>query len=120
MTSLAERGPLQGFDPPVATSASVRRSSVAASSLRLLPWAFAFFNVVRLLSFLPMLSAIHAQGDASQHSLITWLTWTGANATMALWLFEKNGFRVDCAVAINACNAFMCLATAALILAYRF
>lgn len=119
MTSLAERGPLQGFDPPAASSASVRRGRVAASALRLLPWAFAVFNGVRVLSYLPMLSAIHAEGDASQHSLVTWLTWTGANATMALWLFEKNGFRVDRAVAISACNAFMCLATAALILAYR-
>lgn len=119
MTSLAERGPLQGFDPSAASAVSVRRRRVADSLLRLLPWAFAFFSAVRLLSYLPMLAAIQAQGDASQHSLITWLTWTGANATMALWLLEKNGFRVDCAVAVNACNAVMCLATTALILAYR-
>ena len=106
--------------PHVAQRAAPARSRAAAGALRLLPWAFAFFNSVRLFSYLPTLWAIHTQGDASQHSLITWLTWAGANATMAAWLYENNGQRLNRAVAINACNTAMCLATSALIVAYRW
>lgn len=120
MTCLTEHRPLQGLGPPVAPAAVRTRSRLAAGALRLLPWAFAFFNSVRLLSYLPTLWAIHSQGDASQHSLITWLTWAGANATMAAWLYEKNGLRIDRAVAVNLCNTAMCLATAALIVVYRW
>ena len=74
---------------------------------------------MRLLSYLPTLWAIHVERDASQHSLLTWLTWAGANATMAAWLYEQNGCRFDRAIAINVGNAVMCLGTVALILAYR-
>ena len=58
-------------------------------------------------------------GDSSQHSLLTWVTWVGANATMAAWLFEHNGRRLNCAIAVSACNSLMCLATSILIVAYR-
>ena len=120
MTCLSDHRPLQDFNPQAPPAATAGRGSIATSLLRLLPWAFAFFSSVRLLSYLPTLWAIHMQGETSQHSLITWLTWTGANATMAAWLYEKNGFRFDRAVAMNACNAAMCLTTAAWIVAYRW
>lgn len=120
MTSLSEHRPLQNLGPPGHPAPNRVRDAMGASALRLLPWAFAFFNSVRMLGYLPTLWAIHSQGDASQHSLITWLTWAGANVTMAAWLYEKNGFRLDRAVAVNACNASMCLATSALIVAYRW
>jgi hypothetical protein len=124
MTCLTEHRPLKGLGAPEAPAAvrtrTRSRSRLLAGALRVLPWAFAFFNSVRLLSYLPTLWAIHSQGDASQHSLITWLTWAGANATMAAWLYENNGLRIDRAVAINLCNTAMCLATAALIVAYRW
>ena len=120
MTSLTEHLPQRGLSSPVPQAAARSPGPVAACALRLLPWAFAFFSSVRILSYLPTMWAIHAQGDTSQHSLITWLTWTGANATMAAWLYEKNGFRVDRAVAINAGNAAMCLTTVAWIVAYRW
>ncbi len=87
--------------------------------LQALTWAFAFFNSVRVLAYLPTAWAIFASGDSSQHSLWTWFTWLGANATMAAWLHEHNGHRVDKAVVVNIGNALMCLATLIVILAYR-
>lgn len=87
--------------------------------LRLLGWSFALFNSVRVFAYLPTLFAIHSHGDSDQHSLLTWLTWAGANATMAAWLYEHNGQRFNRAIVVNLCNAAMCVATTALILAYR-
>jgi hypothetical protein len=80
-----------------------------------LAWAFALFNSVRVASYLPTMWAIWQSGDSSQHSLITWVTWLGANATMSAWLFEANGGRIDRAVVVSAVNAAMCLGCAALI-----
>ena len=66
--------------------------------LKLLTWAFTLFNTVRVAAYLPTMWAIHSSGDSSQHSLWTWVTWLGANATMAAWLHEHNGQRIfsDC------------------------
>lgn len=88
--------------------------------LRLLTWSFTLFSSVRMLAYLPTIWAIHATGDTSQHSLWTWVTWTGANLTMAAWLHEQNGQRVNRAVCINLGNATMCLTTTLLIVAYRW
>lgn len=82
-------------------------------SLTLLSGAFALFNGLRIVAYLPTLAAIQTSGQADQHSLFTWLTFLGANLTMALWLHEQNGRRVSRAVAVNAFNAFMCGAIAA-------
>jgi hypothetical protein len=87
--------------------------------LMALTWAFTFFNSVRVMAYLPTLWAIHASGDSSQHSLWTWCTWLGANATMAAWLYEHNGQRVNRAVVVNIGNATMCALTVGLIVAYR-
>jgi hypothetical protein len=88
--------------------------------ITVLAWSFALFSTLRMLAYLPTLWAIYASADSQQHSAFTWLTWFGANATMAAWLFEQDGRRVTRAVAVNACNGVMCLATLLLILAYRF
>lgn len=87
--------------------------------LWLLTWAFSFFSSVRLAAYLPTVWAIQTSGDSSQHSLWTWCTWMGANATMAAWLYEQNGQRLNRAVAVNIGNATMCLVTTVLILAHR-
>lgn len=87
--------------------------------LVLLGWAFTFFNSVRVLSYLPTLWVIVQQQDSSQHSLLTWCTWLGANLTMTAWLYEHNGRRFDAAVAVNLANAAMCGLTALLIVLYR-
>lgn len=98
--------------PPAAAPARLRY-------LRLLAWAFAAFNSVRVLSYLPTMWAIHHHADSSQHSLWTWLTWLGANATMAAWLYEHEGRGVDRAVAVHIANATMCAVTVGLIAVYR-
>lgn len=80
---------------------------------------FALFNSARLLSYLPTIWAIYANGDSSQHSLWTWVWWCGANLTMAAWVYEQNGRRYDCVMAVAAGNALMCAATIMLIVWYR-
>lgn len=87
--------------------------------LQVLTWLFTLFNSARLLAYLPTLWAICASGDASQHSVMTWVTWAGANVTMSAWLFEHNGRRLDRAVVLNLCNAVMCLATTGVIVICR-
>ena len=81
--------------------------------LSLLSGSFALFNSLRIVAYLPTLHAIQSSGHADQHSLFTWLTFLGANLTMALWLHEQNGGRMNRAVAVNAFNALMCGAIAA-------
>lgn len=107
----ARRGATVAARPP----ASARKVYLAV-----LTWAFTLFSSVRMLSYLPTLWAIHTSGDSSQHSLVTWLTWLGANVTMALWLYEHGGQRCDRAVMVNVGNALMCLATSLLIAWHRF
>jgi hypothetical protein len=84
-----------------------------------LTWAFTFFNSMRVLSYLPTLWLIVEQQNSSQHSLLTWLTWLGANLTMAGWLHEHNGRRFNRAVWVNLANATMCTLTVAVIVYYR-
>lgn len=112
----------------MAGGADVRSSGIAAQRsagrlraryLMALTWSFTLFNSVRGLAYLPTLWAIHDSGDSSQHSLWTWLTWLGANASMAAWLFEHDGRRCNRAVAVSLCNASMCALTALAILRYR-
>lgn len=87
--------------------------------LLLLTWAFTSLNTVRVLSYLPAMWAIWQQRDSSQHSLLTWGIWFGANLTMALWLREHNGQRMNGAAWVSAGNAAMCGITLVLILAFR-
>lgn len=94
-------------------SLATDRVATRMRSPSLLGGAFALFNGLRIVAYLPTLAAIRASGQADQHSLFTWLTFLGANLTMALWLHEQNGRRVNRAVAVNAFNACMCGAIAA-------
>ena len=101
--------------PPAPAPATASRGLYRAT----LAWLFTLFNSVRVLAYLPTAWAIHGSGDASQHSLWTWLIWTGANATMAAWLYEQNDQRVNRAMLVSLCNATMCLAITVLIVSYR-
>lgn len=92
---------------------AVARAAPRMRSLSLLSGSFALFNGLRIVAYLPTLAAIQASGGADQHSLFTWLTFLGANLTMAQWLHEQNGRRMNRAVAVNAFNALMCGAIAA-------
>lgn len=86
----------------------------------LLGGAFALFNGLRIVAYLPTLAAIQTSGHADQHSMFTWLTFLGANLTMALWLHDQNGRRINRAVAVNAFNALMCGAIVACIVWLRW
>jgi hypothetical protein len=114
-----QAGPPGRSGHSVARVAAQPATSARKVYLALLTWAFTLFNSVRVFSYLPTLWAIHASGDSSQHSLVTWLTWLGANVTMALWLYEHNGQRFNRAVMVNAGNAAMCLVTSLLIAWHR-
>lgn len=94
-------------------SIAVARPAFPTRGLSLLSGSFALFNGLRIVAYLPTLAAIQTSGQADQHSLFTWLTFLGANVTMALWLHEQNGRRMNRAVAVNAFNALMCGAIAA-------
>jgi len=84
-----------------------------------LGYLFAFFSTVRVFAYLPTLWAVVYSGDSSQHSLLTWFTWAGANLTMAAWLYEQQGQRWNRAVTVNLVNATMCIATFVAIWALR-
>jgi hypothetical protein len=87
--------------------------------LQLLGWSFALFGSLRVFSYLPTLWAIHLSGNSSQHSMLTWATWLGANLTMAAWLSEHNGGRLNRAAVVSLVNAGMCAATLTMIACYR-
>jgi hypothetical protein len=116
------------FQPPITVSSSMPHQPaptaalgrmVRSTYLAALTWAFTLFNSMRLLSYLPTMWAIQASGDSSQHSLWTWGSWLGANVTMAAWLYEQNGQRLDRLVFVNFGNAAMCAVTMVLIAAHR-
>lgn len=86
-----------------------------ATYLAALGALFALFNSVRVLAYLPTIWAVAASGDSSQHSVWTWLTFLGGNATMAVWLWEQNDRRVTGAALASAGNALMCASIVAVI-----
>ena len=102
-----------------ATPTGISNPGARTTYLALLTWAFTLFNTLRLVAYLPTMWAICASGDSSQHSLWTWCTWLGANATMAAWLYEQTGQRLSRAAVINIGNAAMCAVTVVLIVAHR-
>lgn len=102
------------------TGHTAARPAPRATYLALLAWAFTLFNSVRVLAYLPTMATIWQSGQSDQHSLLTWLTWVGANSTMAAWLYEHNGGRINRAVLVNMGNATMCAATVVLIAWFRF
>ncbi len=111
---------------PVTANMAANIAAPAAASpttpslyLQLLTWAFALFSSARLFAYLPTIWAISASGQSNSHSLLTWVTWIGANLTMAAWLYEHNGRRLSKPVVVNLCNGAMCIATAAVILVHR-
>ncbi len=105
--------------PAAGGAAPATRRVARQRYLALLGWTFALFNSVRVLTYLPTMWAIQASGQSEQHSLLTWLTWVGANLTMAGWLYEQNGQRLNRAVMVSLGNGAMCAATSLLILWHR-
>lgn len=113
---LTDTNAMQAPETPAATPGP---GLSRTTHLRVLSWLFALFNSVRVLAYLPTMWSIRASADSSQHSLVTWAIFAGANATMAAWLYEQNGRRVNRAIAVNTGNAMMCVAISVFVVAYR-
>lgn len=87
--------------------------------LALLDWSFTLFSTARLLTYLPTIWAIHESGSSSQHSLLTWLVWTGANAVMGASLYERSNRKLNKLIAVNLANATQCLVMSLVVVWYR-
>ena len=87
--------------------------------LRCVRWVFLAFSSSRLFAYLPTIFTLWEQRSSDQHSLVTWLVFAGANASMAAWLYEEHGRRLDRAIVVSLGNAVMCSVTAVLIVALR-
>lgn len=105
---------------PLGAASPERRGWSRDSYFRVLAIAFTTFNSLRLVAYLPTIWTLVQSGQSDQHSLLTWLNWMGANATMAAWLYEHNGRRFDRTVLVNISNTAMCALTVALIAWLRF
>ena len=104
----------------VASAASPpQRPAWRALYVRALTWAFMLLTAARLVAYAPTVLAIVQSRDSHQHSLWTWLIWVGANLTMAAWMYEHNGQRMDKAIGVSLANAAACLLTTGVILWYR-
>lgn len=85
--------------------------------MRTLAAAFVFWNSVRILTYLPTMRLLVRRGASGRdYSVLTWASWTCSNGTLALYLFEVGGHRIDSLVVLNGGNALMCMLTCALIL----
>jgi len=100
---------------PVTPQAPALPARRRARYLVVLGALFALFSSARVIAYLPTIWAVLASGDSSQHSLWTWFTFFGGNATMVVWLWENNGRRGNAAIAASGGNALMCLAIIAVI-----
>ena len=113
------------MSPPPVDAATVlagvapARRGWRAWYLSALTWAFMLLTGACLIAYLPTVLAIVQTRDSRQHSLWTWLIWVGANLTMAAWLYEHNGQRVDKAIGVSLANAAACGLTTAVILWFR-
>lgn len=116
MDTIREHGRPQGCSAAALSGAVASPSHPVPSAmsrsryLSALGALFALFSSARVLAYLPTIWAVITTGDSSQHSLWTWFTFFGGNATMAVWLWENNGRRCNRAIAASGGNALMCLA----------
>jgi hypothetical protein len=75
------------------------------SDVDLIALAFGVFNVLRLASYYPQIAAV-ARDQPTAISLSCWSLWIGANASTALYAWERLGDPV--LALISAFNAVCC------------
>jgi len=106
----------RGTEPVSAQDSATARPSRYAT---LVDWLFTVSSATRLLTYLPTMWTIYANANSSQHSLLTWIGWVGANASMTAWLYERAGRKLNKAIMVTAGTCVMCFATCLLIWAFR-
>lgn len=84
-----------------------------------LHWVTNLFGSLRVFTYVPTILTLWVSADSNQYSLVTWIAWVLANASLTASIYEQNGRKVDNLVLVNGCNTFMCLVTAAVILYLR-
>lgn len=123
--SQAAEVPLSAIVPPKSTLTSLATVGLAShldivsdgrrKYRHILRWLTNLFGSLRVFTYLPTIVTLWASADSSQYSLLTWVAWVMANATLTASIYEQNGRKVDNLVLVNGCNALMCLATALVI-----
>lgn len=111
--------------PPQATLTSIANVNIAShldltspsrrKYRHVLRWLTNLFGSLRVFTYFPTIITLWASADSSQYSLLTWVAWVMANATLTASIYEQNGRKVDNLVLVNGSNAMMCLATALVI-----
>ncbi|RTL72823.1 MAG: hypothetical protein EKK41_02815 [Hyphomicrobiales bacterium] len=88
------------------------------TNLDLLALSFAMFNGLRLVSYVPQIFVLARDTSGARSiSLASYMIWTGANATTALYVWSRLG---DAPVAmLNAVNTLCCVVVIALTLYKR-
>ena len=88
-----------------------------AENLDFLGLAYAFFNMLRLISYAPQIALLaQDESGAKAISVSSWLIWTGANLTTALYAWGRLGD-----LPLTLLNAFNtgCCATMLALLIYK-
>jgi hypothetical protein len=93
------------------------KKSLAHNNFELFVYlAFCFFNVIRVLTYIPTIKKLMQPGCTGDgQSLLTWITWIAANGTLGLHLYVVGGYRVNDVVWLSIGNVAMCTICAVLV-----
>jgi hypothetical protein len=91
--------------------------SLAQNNFEVLVYlAFCFFNVIRVFTYVPTIKKLMQPGCTGDgQSLLTWVTWICANATLGLHLYVIAGYRLNDVVWLSIGNVTMCAICAVLV-----
>jgi fatty acid desaturase len=93
------------------------KKSLAHNNFELFVYlAFCFFNIMRVFTYIPTIKKLMQPGCTGDgQSLLTWITWICANATLGLHLYVIAGYHVNDVVWLSVGNVIMCTICAVLV-----